>query len=698
MRSCSVPPKVAVASLVWLWTVVFSDPAFAGSFDPQGNFTFDPNAVATEGFEAFVDSDPDAGPDSDAGGIQGLSSAQSVDALQGNRTAMVESSDWGWVIVPLAFPARSLSVSARLWTRRPNLDAVLVADFMTDLAGRSLASMFPTGRCTSDGWTELRSAPISIAGADLQRVAIAIQGSGEVDAVELVADGLYAPSKSCSGVFDPVCSRDQVCLAGGCRDGAQYVPPLPSEPERGRVVDWLYTRVQYLFGGHRTRSQYLPAALAGIDAMRSAKTAWAFWNGFATAVHRLHDWHTRTNGMIQTVGSLAHLNLCFIEGEADLSQAQWPSDPRYPDLVVSYTGTDHNLGLRAGDRLVAVDGIHPIAWARELGAVDWGYWQADDDRGSAEAAERMRGLIVAYARNFTVLRCDRASHACSEAPEVIQVDALARDAPDDADRVYCDNRPFYHLGQAGPSADVHWVGGGIFFGLLADSQSGEDIYGMVFDSLWGPTMNAQYQRYNELLKQTARGLILDHRSGNGGTVEPAETITQLVRDPLDIAIFPFDRPMADFEGPDTVQQGLDIFNRYKKYTNDPDRPATVFPDLTFTVGSSHADKQLPVALLVQRDGSASDYLAYGMKGAPKARIFGPHATAGAFSSFFNLNFWGGFGVQLASGDTVCVDGEARIGHGVEPDEVVLCKQSDLLQGRDTIYERALAWVRRELKP
>ena len=33
-----------------------------------------------------------------------------------------------------------------------------------------------------------------------------------------------------------------------------------------------------------------------------------------------------------------------------------------------------------------------------------------------------------------------------------------------------------------------------------------------------------------------------------------------------------------------------------------------------------------------------------------------------------------------------------------PDEIVLPKQSDLLVGKDTVYEAALAWVRSELKP
>jgi hypothetical protein len=38
------------------------------------------------------------------------------------------------------------------------------------------------------------------------------------------------------------------------------------------------------------------------------------------------------------------------------------------------------------------------------------------------------------------------------------------------------------------------------------------------------------------------------------------------------------------------------------------------------------------------------------------------------------------------------------GRGVYPDEVVLPRQSDLLEGRDTVHEAAVAWLREEIAP
>jgi hypothetical protein len=679
----------AVVPLLACAAGVCATSARAGSFDPQGNFAFDPSAVVTDGFETLPACDPkaDAG-DGGPAGIAGLCPKAAEDALEGATLARLEPDNWWeWVSVPVVLPSKSQSVRARIWARRGDMSAVFQVTFKTGPARRSLADMFPTGRCTSDGWVELESAPVSVDGADFDRAAVSMRGEADVDALEIVAAGAFSPTVPCRGAFDTACGEDRVCLDGACRDGAHFVPPLPPKPERDRVVDWLESRLRFLFGGHWTRSRYLPAALEEMTSMRTAPSAWRFWNGFATAVRKLHDWHTRAGGLIQSVGTRKRLNLCFLEGDADLSHAQWASDPKYLDLLVSHVGPNRTMGLKPGDRLIGVDGQHPIAWARSLVRVDWGWWQADDDAVSAEFAERMRGLIPAFAKSFTVLRCDAQSMACADAPEVLDVASIPDDTSDE-DTVRCDNRPAYHLAD-GPDPVMHTVDYTIYKGLLVDSKPGENLYGMTWDTLWGPAFTPAFKAANDEFKASARGVILDHRAGNGGTVDAPEAITELVRDTFDIAIFPYRRPSAGFEGPATKAEALAIFDHYKIFTN---------PDLTYTVGSGAPDKKLPVALLTHRDGSASDYLPYGMKGAPKVRIFGPHATAGAFSSFFDLNYHGSFGVQIASGDTITFDGEARIGHGVEPDEIVQQKQSDLIRGRDTIYERALAWVRAEMKP
>ena len=87
-----------------------------------------------------------------------------------------------------------------------------------------------------------------------------------------------------------------------------------------------------------------------------------------------------------------------------------------------------------------------------------------------------------------------------------------------------------------------------------------------------------------------------------------------------------------------------------------------------------------------------------MKGAANVRIFGPYETNGAFSTRYQLGYYLGMTYVLATGDSFVADGSTQAGTGAAPDVVVLPKQSDLLAGRDTVFDAALEWVRAEVQP
>ncbi len=342
-----------------------------------------------------------------------------------------------------------------------------------------------------------------------------------------------------------------------------------------------------------------------------------------------------------------------------------------------------------------MDGEHPIAWARKLVDVDWSYHVACDSDSFADFAEDLGGpqwsgggSILRYAREITVIRCDAAAGTCADTVETIRVKDIpvVQGGPD----VACDNRPKYHLGSASPAEENHYVFGTVFHGPVDGTTEAEKIYGMVWDTLYGggspnAGLNATIKTRIAEWKANARGVILDHRAGNGGTLDAPEYMTDLVRPPEVFAVVRMPIEIAAFDGPATLAEGLELFSESQVAA-------------PFNVGDEAHDPNLPVALIVHRDGSASDYMPYGMKGAPKVKIFGPGPTAGAFSTFIQFSYWGGMSFQLASGDTISKNGEALIGHGVEPDFVVDQRQSDLLAGVDTIHEAALAWVRQELKP
>ena len=108
-----------------------------------------------------------------------------------------------------------------------------------------------------------------------------------------------------------------------------------------------------------------------------------------------------------------------------------------------------------------------------------------------------------------------------------------------------------------------------------------------------------------------------------------------------------------------------------------------------------------VAWLNVIDGSASDMATYFAKGAPNVRIFAPNRTMGLFGGLGIMGAflpgWGGGSVQIGdtrAGATAAerISGSFRSGHGIEPDEVVVQLQSDLLAGKDTMLDRARTWL------
>ncbi len=208
---------------------------------------------------------------------------------------------------------------------------------------------------------------------------------------------------------------------------------------------------------------------------------------------------------------------------------------------------------------------------------------------------------------------------------------------------------------------------------------------MVWDTLDGggnpnsPVNAGILQARSATGRLSARGVILDHRAGDGGTLDAATNVTRLARPPSTAAIIRMPIEIAGDPGPATPAAGLALFTQFQTVTPYP-------------VGDVAWASTLPVALIIHRDGSASDYMPYGMKGAPNVKIFGAHQTAGAFSTF--IDFQGtGISIQFASGDTIGSDGTPLLGQGVEPDFVVLQKQSDLIAGKDSPFEAALAWIR-----
>jgi hypothetical protein len=656
----------------------------AADFDGRGYAVFDPAATFTASFEQAEGANircQDGCQFALAGGGEGEELA-----LQGSRFVRLDANQTPFEL-DLELPRSDASYRFRAWVRHARVWARGVFEYTSDRPTEA-GWLFPSGRVTSDGWVELQSNPVSVSGSELARAFLRIEGTAvDLDAVEIVPDGAFDSGAACFGGTDPACGDQALCIAERCRQASRYVPPLPLAEHRKSVAEYLMTRVRHFYGGRLSRASYMPAALAEMQKMQAARTAWDYWGAFARGVRFLHDWHTFVNSAMSTLDGPRHLGVCFIEGQADLTQQAWPSAPHRGDILVSHVAPDANLGLKPGDRLVLVDGVPPVDWGRALVGAAWAYHTATDPDVDADFVEDMRTLIARYARNFGVIRCDAATGTCADHVETIDV----RDIPSGGSGPRCDNRPAYHLAnppevEPGEISVNHELPFLPWRERVVDSDASEAIYGMTWDNLYGPALTPLFLEANTFFKQNARGVLLDHRAGNGGTIDAPEAISELVRAPFELSVGPGFMPVAGFDGPATPEEARLLFERFR-----------VFPGLVYDVGSSAADQDLPVALLIHRDGSASDWLPLGLKGAPKVRIFGPHETAGAFSSFYQFGYWSRFDFQIASGDTFTFDGRALIGHGIEPDVIVHHTQSALLEGRDLPYEAALAWLRENLK-
>ena len=682
------------ALTVFALTLGAAAPAIAGEFDARGVYHPSPNAVASIEFGADFDvmADYFTPAQAPAECKPGSTVVTPADPFSGSEVLHVALKGFGCAdrFIVHGLPATKAAYRATLWMRHGGIDAQLTATHRPESAKpTSYAKLSATGRTTSDGWVELASNGFSIDGEALSSLYLKLADfdarGTEVDAFELVQSGDYIEPAVCKGSADPVCGTEAVCQFGRCEAGGLHVPPLPDAAVRDEVVDRMAGLLTIFFGGRKTRLADMPRALERIETLRKAPSAWTFWNGFATAIRELHDWHTHADGDIQSAGSGRSFNACFIGGVGDTSSASWPRHPLYEDVLVSHVG-ESKVGLHAGDRLLAVDGKHPIEWALGLRGVDWGYWQACDDRVYAEALERLGGLIPEYASTITVLTCSSATKTCELTPKTISVATIDDEG---SGYVACDNRPVYYLTANNPGPR-HDVGYKFYEGQVVGTTPDEKIRALIWDTLYGGGdpqgfVNTSLKSLYTSFKSNARGVLLDHRAGNGGTLDAAETATTLMCPPSTALVFRSPIDTAGFNGPADNAAGLALF-------------ATAKSSSPYRVGSVDYDPLLPVALLLHRDGSASDFFPFGVKGAPKVRIFGPGPTAGAFSTFFTFDPPGPISFQLASGDSISAAGAPLIGHGVEPDEVVLQRQSDLLAGKDSLVESAVAWLRAELKP
>jgi carboxyl-terminal processing protease len=100
----------------------------------------------------------------------------------------------------------------------------------------------------------------------------------------------------------------------------------------------------------------------------------------------------------------------------------------------------------------------------------------------------------------------------------------------------------------------------------------------------------------------------------------------------------------------------------------------------------------PLAVLVDGcSASTAEIFAEGMKDAGRARIFGSRTAGAALPSMIE-RLPNGDGFQYAVANYISKGGKALEGTGVVPDEEIKLTRRALLDGKDPVLERAMAWI------
>ena len=116
----------------------------------------------------------------------------------------------------------------------------------------------------------------------------------------------------------------------------------------------------------------------------------------------------------RTVGSCFRYRVTGLDGSAAMLRLAQANAPGAQLLLAD--ARDFGLDPPV-DAVIAFSDIPNHALT--LKDLDWGWWQACDDRGFNEALERMHDLIAAYATTYTYLSCDKATGTCNPVPKTV---------------------------------------------------------------------------------------------------------------------------------------------------------------------------------------------------------------------------------------------------------------------------------------
>jgi carboxyl-terminal processing protease len=189
--------------------------------------------------------------------------------------------------------------------------------------------------------------------------------------------------------------------------------------------------------------------------------------------------------------------------------------------------------------------------------------------------------------------------------------------------------------------------------------------GVIRFNVWMPAVDALVQTAIDRFR-TADGIVIDLRGNPGGLAAMIMGISGHFLDER--------KPLGTMK------------------SRDAELKFAANPRLVNGAGQRVAPFKGPLAILVDSmTGSASECFAGGMQALGRARVFGQTSMGQALPAFFD-KLPNGDVLIHATGDFVTANGTRLEGRGVVPDQVVPVVRSELLAGRDSTLEAALAWI------
>ena len=699
--------------------------AYAGSFDelgrftPEGDFAIGFGEETRDTLSVFTQ--------------RKTSSPDPVAALRETREDALEGGDvlvLGGSIRAVAF--RSLESAAdmfqgrrvrmTLWYKAAaaglNASVVWVSGdpdgYMTPVVrtDRNLGelNMLPTGRVTSDGWIELSTGEVDFSlGSKIpasflrlynERVMHQLHNEGTyqdpedrvyIDAFEIVDLGPAAvPDAYCAiPTEQEVCGEHGTCLFGKCVDAASIwgAPPEPSQ--RQGYSERLASTMLHHQGGRAFREP-----VKGMrDKLLAATSASArdYWYAYLDGLNQAGDGHVLP--ILQSLPWKAYGGggACLGPGVADLL----PDDTGEPGMIVFRLKNGVNnlvtQQLQPGDVLSEVDGL---PWREWIDLVP--YYVLQFSHNPDSDLHKASRLMTAAANTGATVTFKRCAHqdgvACSEQ----EIETITIDMAQLYGAQVWNGAPLQgHLLS-------HWCDWRFAPTLsYPDSESGEPnlfrwdtldgVRHILFNGFtgWDPEWPGKVE--DAFAQEPEDGFLLDMRWGTGGGIGVSPFFFSRFLGPANPATFNYYPWYSGFDEPsliDVVDGCANDFWCVRTYA---------YPTSRYSFERYHTQ---PVAAVMGQDASGSEvaWLALLQREGP-VRTFGYAASLGLFGFVCpQARMWGEYFAQFNHcSDMQIIDGQGQrsdflAGTFLEPDERVYQRQSDAVNGVDTVIARAQEWL------